>query len=54
MTKYTVDFEYNIPEFSAIELEAETELDARQKAELIMEENYPEAVGLTIVKVTAV
>ena len=49
---YKIDLEYLIPEFAAIELEAENEAEAEIKAQHIFVKDNPEAIDVTTVKVT--
>jgi hypothetical protein len=52
MTKYKVDFEYFVPEFSEIELTADSSDEAADIALLEIQKLYPEAQEIEIVKVT--
>lgn len=52
--KYRVDFEYNVPEFSSIELNAETDALAAVDAEKELMEQFPEILDLEVIKVTEI
>ncbi len=52
MNKYLVDFEYYIPEFSSVELMADTEHQAKIDAEIELKSQYPEIEDLDIIRVT--
>lgn len=45
-------FDYYIPQFTDIEIEAENAKEAERNAIALFEDLYPEAVDPTIVKVT--
>jgi len=45
---YQVDFDYWLPEFGSITLEAENEKDAKIKAIELFEKDYPEARDIEI------
>ncbi len=54
MNTYNINFEYNIPQFTEITLDAQTSADAEQKAMLEFEAAYPEALDVEVVKVSLV
>lgn len=43
LKRFEVDFEYTVPQFTTIEVEAEDEDDALVLAEEVFEQAYPEA-----------
>jgi hypothetical protein len=54
MAMYQVDFEYNLPEFGTVELEADSEEEAEELAKEQFVEMYPEAVDLEIIGVNVI
>lgn len=48
---YKVMFDYSIPQFTDIEVEAENEDEAREKAQAVFNETYPEALDVVVLEV---
>jgi len=51
MTKFTVMFDYSIPQFTDIEVEADNEAQAELLATEVFDKTYPEAIDTVVVKV---
>ena len=51
MTKYKVEFSYNVPEWGDVELDAESEDEATSDAERHILMSFPEAIDVSIDKV---
>jgi hypothetical protein len=51
MTMYEVEFAYNVPEWSTVELDAATKEDAELEADTIIKDLYPEAINIEILGV---
>ncbi len=52
--KYEVDFEYNVPEWAVVEIDADTVEEAENKAQAEFEMMFPEAVEPVVLGVNAV
>lgn len=48
---YEVEFAYNVPEWSTVELDAATKEDAELEADTIIKDLYPEAINIEILGV---
>lgn len=51
MKTYQVDFDYWIPEFGSITLDADTEKEAKTQALELFEKDYPEARDIEVFEI---
>ena len=54
MVKYKVDFEYFVPEFSEVSLDADNVQEAEDLALIEIKKLYPEAQEIVVTMVTAI
>lgn len=51
MTQYEVEFEYSIPEFGSVVVDANSHEDAETMAMERIEDLFPEAIDVVVIKV---
>lgn len=52
--KYDVDFEYNIPEWATVQVEAENKDEAEELARDEFDMMFPEAIEPTVIEVSVI